>query len=155
MPNLKISQLPEATTLALTDEFAVVNSNETKRVTFSNIQKEIVNYLVPTNLTVSAGNNVDLGNSIYNHSEMIKLTWSGAAGNMILTLPDATATNNTNRLMRFISDTTFETNTRVYLTPAAGQTIDGNTNYYEINKEYEGIQIWSDGTEWFIVQKKA
>ena len=56
MPNLKISQLPEATTLALTDEFAVVNNNQTKRVTFNNVQKEIVNYLVPTNLTVSAGN---------------------------------------------------------------------------------------------------
>ena len=57
--------------------------------------------------------------------------------------------------IQFLSDTTFATNTRVYVTPASGQTIDGNTNYYEINKEYEGIQMWSDGTEWFIIQKKA
>ena len=74
---------------------------------------------------------------------------------MTLTLPDATNTNNINRVVRFISDTTFVTNTRVYVTPAAGQTIDGSSNFYEINKEYEGIQLWSDGTEWFIIQKKA
>ena len=61
MANLKISQLPETTELALTDNFAVVSGSQTKRVTFSSVQKEIVNYLVPTNLTVSAGNNVDLG----------------------------------------------------------------------------------------------
>lgn len=155
MANLKISQLPETTELALTDNFAVVSGSQTKRVTFSSVQKEIVNYLVPTNLTVSAGNNVDLGNSTYNHLEVIKLTWSGVNGNMTLTLPDATATNSVNRIVRFLSDTTFATNTRVYVTPASGQTIDGNTNYYEINKEYEGIQMWSDGTEWFIIQKKA
>jgi len=57
--------------------------------------------------------------------------------------------------MRFISDSTFSTNTRIYLTPATGQNLDGSTNYYEINKAYEGIKIWSDGTEWFIIQKKA
>tara|TARA_R110001632_G_scaffold120942_1_gene233631 strand:+ start:1377 stop:1844 length:468 start_codon:yes stop_codon:yes gene_type:complete len=155
MPNLKISQLPETTVLSLTDQFAVVSSNQTKRVSFSNFQKEVVNYLVPTNLTVSADNNIDLDSASYNHSEVIRLTWSGANGNMSLTLPDATATNNVNRVMRFLSDTTFATNTRVYLTPAAGQTIDGSVNYYEINKEYEGIQLWSDGVEWFIIQKKA
>ena len=155
MPNLKISQLPELSVLSLTDEFAVVNNSQTKRVTFNNLQKEVLNYLVPTNLTVTADNNVDLDSETYNHSEVIRLTWSGTAGNMTLTLPDATSTNNVNRLMRFISDSTFNTNTRVYLTPASGQTIDGSSNYYEINKEFEGIQLWSDGVEWFIIQKKA
>ena len=155
MPNLKISQLPELSVLSLTDEFAVVNNSQTKRVTFNNLQKEVLNYLVPTNLTVTADNNVDLDSETYNHSEVIRLTWSSTAGNMTLTLPDATSTNNVNRLMRFISDSTFNTNTRVYLTPASGQTIDGSSNYYEINKEFEGIQLWSDGVEWFIIQKKA
>ena len=155
MPNLKISQLPELSVLSLTDEFAVVNNSQTKRVTFNNLQKEVLNYLVPTNLTVTADNNVDLDSETYNHSEVIRLTWSSTAGNMTLTLPDATSTNNVNRLIRFISDSTFNTNTRVYLTPASGQTIDGSSNYYEINKEFEGIQLWSDGVEWFIIQKKA
>jgi len=155
MANAKISELQETTELELTDSFAVVSGGETKRTAFSSIQKEIVNYLVPTNLTVSAGVDVDLSNAIYNHSEVIKLSWSGSNGNMTLTLPDATHTNSLNRVVRFLSDTTFATNTRVYVTPVAGQTIDGSTNFYEINKEYEGIQLWSDGTEWFIIQKKA
>ena len=24
-----------------------------------------------------------------------------------------------------------------------------------LTKEYEGIYVWSDGSEWFIIQKKA
>jgi hypothetical protein len=74
---------------------------------------------------------------------------------MALTLPDATDLNNVNRVIRFISDTTFVTNTQARLTPFGSQTIDGSTNYYTINKEYEGVTLWSNGTEWFIIQKKA
>ena len=68
---------------------------------------------------------------------------------------DATTTNNQHRVIRFISDSTFITNTRVHLTPSGSQELDGSNSHYEINKAYEGIQIWSDGTEWFIIQKKA
>jgi hypothetical protein len=74
---------------------------------------------------------------------------------MTMTLPDCTTSNNTNRVMRFISDRTFSTNTRVCLAPAPGQSIDGRESPYEINKEHEGIQLWSDGAEWFVIQKKA
>ncbi len=72
---------------------------------------------------------------------------------MTVYLPDATT--NVNRLIRFISDTTFTTNTKVNLTAINSQTIDGSTDAYIINKEYEGVQLWSDGTEWFIIQKKG
>jgi hypothetical protein len=155
MSDKKISQLNAITDLTNNDEFVVVDSGETKKILFSNLQKEIVNYLAPTSITVSATNNVDLDSSTFHNSEIIKLSWSGGAGNMTMTLPDCTSTNNTNRAMRFISDSTFSTNTRVYLKPATGQNLDGSTNYYEINKSYEGIKVWSDGTEWFIIQKKA
>ena len=150
-----ISQLTAITDLTSNDDFVVVDSGETKKIVFSNLQKEIVNYLAPTSITVSANNNVDLDDSTFHNSEIIKLSWSGGAGNMTMTLPDCTSANNTNRAMRFITDSTFSTNTRIYLTPSAGQNLDGSTNYYEINKSYEGIKIWSDGTEWFIIQKKA
>jgi len=83
------------------------------------------------------------------------LSYSGPQGNMALTLPDATDSNNVNRVIRFISDTTFTVNTQARLTPFGSQTIDGSTNYYTINKEYEGVTLWSNGTEWFIIQKKA
>jgi hypothetical protein len=58
-------------------------------------------------------------------------------------------------VLRFITDSTFSATNRVDITPACGQNLDGATTAYEINKAYEGIAIWSDGTEWFIIQKKA
>jgi hypothetical protein len=155
MSNKKISQLTETTDLVSTDEFVVVEGGTTKKITFGNLQKEVVNYLVPENITVSDGNDIDLGASDYDSSELIRLSWDGSNGNMTMTLPDCTASNNTNRVIRFISDRTFSTNTRVYLAPASGQSIDGSGSSYEINKAHEGVQLWSDGVEWFIIQKKA
>jgi hypothetical protein len=73
----------------------------------------------------------------------------------VLNLPDATLPINTNRVLRFITNGGFTTNTHVELTPINGQTLDGSTNDYLINKPYEGIQVWSNGVEWFIIQKKG
>jgi hypothetical protein len=155
MSNKKISQLTETTDLVSTDEFVVVEGGTTKKITFGNLQKEVVNYLVPKHIIVSRENNIDLGASDYDSSELIRLSWDGSNGNMTMTLPDCTASNNTNRVIRFISDRTFSTNTRVYLAPVSGQTIDNSGSPYEINKAFEGVQLWSDGVEWFIIQKKA
>ena len=149
MADKKISQLGSATPLQGDETFAVVQSSVTKKAEIHSIK----NYIVPTNLTVSSGQTVNLSDSSYDDAFMIRLTWSGGAGNMTLNLPSASS--NTNRTIRFISNGGFKTNTRVYLTPSGGDTLDGSTNYYEINKVYEGIKVWSDGSEWFIIQKKA
>ena len=152
MADKKISQLNAATALQGSELIAVVQSSTTKYSTI----KDVVNYLVPTTLTVSvAGGTVDLGSSTYDDSELIVLSWSGATGTVELTLPDATSTNSTNRVIRIISDSTFTTSTHADLTPASGQNLDGATAAYRINKEYEGITVWSNGTEWFIIQAKA
>ena len=152
MADKKISQLNAATALQGSELIPVVQSSETKYSTI----KDIVNYLVPTTLTVSvAGGTVDLGSSTYDDAELIVLSWSGATGTVELTLPDATATNSTNRVIRIISDSTFTTSTHADLTPASGQNLDGATDAYRINKAYEGITVWSNGTEWFIIQAKA
>jgi len=152
MANKKISALNAATALQGSELIPVVQSSETKYSTI----KDIVNYLVPTTLTVSvAGGTVDLGSSTYDDAELIVLSWSGATGTVELTLPDATATNSTNRVIRIISDSTFTTSTHADLTPASGQNLDGATDAYRINKAYEGITVWSNGTEWFIIQAKA
>ena len=152
MADKKISQLNAATALQGSELIAVVQSSTTKYSTI----KDVVNYLVPTTLTVSvAGGTIDLGSSTYDDSELIVLSWSGATGTVELTLPDATSTNSTNRVIRIISDSTFSTSTHADLTPASGQNLDGATAAYRINKEYEGITVWSNGTEWFIIQAKA
>lgn len=152
MADKKISQLNAATALQGSELIPVVQSSETKYSTI----KDIVNYLVPTTLTVSvAGGTVDLGSSTYDDAELIVLSWSGETGTIELTLPDATATNSTNRIIRIISDSTFTTSTHADLTPASVQNLDGATDAYRINKAYEGITVWSNGTEWFIIQAKA
>ena len=150
MANKKISALNAAAALQGTELIPVVQSSETKYTTV----KDIVNYLAPTALTVSvAGGTIDLGDSTYDDAELIVLTWSGATGTMELTLPSATT--NTNRVIRLISDTTFQSSTHADLTPASAQTLDGASSAYRINKEYEGITVWSNGTEWFIIQAKS
>jgi len=149
MADKKITQLNNATALVGTEILVAVQNGETKQTTVNKIK----NTLVPYNLTVESGQTINLSSSIFDQAMLIKLTWSGASGNMTLNLPSAS--DNTNRAIRFISNGGFNTNTRVYLTPIGGDTLDGTTNYYQINKTYEGIKIWSDGTEWFIIQKKA
>jgi hypothetical protein len=145
----KISQLDSISSIQETDLIAVVQSGSTQKATISQIE----NYLVPTNLTVSSGDTINLSDSTYSNSMLIRLSWSGGNGTMTLNLPSAS--DNTNRVMRFISNGGFDTATRVELTPINSQTLDGSTSAYVINKEFEGIQVWSDGSEWFIIQKKA
>jgi len=146
MADKKISQLDSASALQGTEILPLVQSSTTKKTTVNTIK----NYLIATNITAQASVNVDLAD--YPDAHIVHLSWSGANGTATYTLP--TAASSTNRKIRFITDNTFDTNTRVDLTPASGDTLDG-TGAYEINKSYEGIAIWSDGTEWFIIQKKA
>ena len=155
MADKKISQLETATDLQGTEQIPLVQSSTTKKTTLTDIQYFIVNHLQPTALTVSDAQTVDLNSSIYDEAELVVLSWSGGSGTMELTLPDATDSKNLNRVKRFISDSTFATNTHADLTPASGQNLDGSTSAYRINKAYEGITVWCNGTEWFIIQAKA
>ena len=152
MANSKISALPIATALQGDEAFALVQSGTTKRTTLSDID----NYIIATHITVADGTTINLSDTTYASSTLIKFTFTATGGveNATVNLPNVNGTN-TNRLIRFISDTTFTSNTRVSLTTINGATIDGSSSPYIINKEYEGVQLWSDGTEWFIVQKKA
>ena len=112
-------------------------------------------YLTPTKIICQDLVNINLTGSAYTSSGMFELNWTGSQGEMTMHLPDATDVNNTYRSIRFITNGTYETNTRTYLTPSGSQTLDGSTGFYEINKAYEGIMIWSDGIEWFRIQTKA
>jgi hypothetical protein len=155
MADKRISALNTATALGGTEQLPLVQSSTTKKTTLTDVQHFIVNHLEPVTLTVSDGQTVDLNSSTYDEAELIVLSWSGDSGSMTLTLPDATDSKNLNRVKRLISDSTFATNTHADLTPASGQNLDGSTAHYRINKAYEGITVWCNGTEWFIIQAKA
>lgn len=154
----KISQLTAITAsdISGSEPIALVHSSETKKATLTEVQAFIVNHLDPVSLTLSvAGGTIDLNDSTYDEAELIVLSWSGANGTVELTLPDATETKNLNRTKRIISDSTLATATHADLTPRAGQNLDGSSSAFRINRAYEGIKIWCNGTEWFIIQAKS
>lgn len=148
MADKKISELTSATTLTGSESIPLVQSSTTKKTTVN----DIANKLIVVSKTATASESLDLSGSDYANAHMIKLSWSGVSGTATYTLPSASSS--TNRILRFISDSSFETNTRVDITPASGDNLDGSTSAYIINKDYEGIAVWSDGSEWFIIQKK-
>ena len=149
MPNLKISQLPEATALQGNENIVIVQSNQTKKSDLHAIK----NYIVAEHLTAEPNEDYNLDVSVYDNTRMFKFSWEGGSGTADYTLPSAAS--HPNRIIRFISDSSFATNTHLDLYPKAPETLDGSTNAYRINKAFEGLAIWSDGTEWFIIQKKA
>lgn len=149
MANKKISDLPIASELQGGELFAIVQDGTTKSTTLNKID----NYLIPTNLTVFTGVTVNLSDEVYKDIILLRLTWSGENGTQTLNLP--TALDNTNRIIRIISNGGYQVATRTELTPIGGDTLDGGTAAYVINKPYEGIQVWSDGIQWFIIQKKG
>jgi hypothetical protein len=157
MADKKISQLTAVAAANITgsEDLPIVQTGTTKKTSLTDVQNYITNHLDPTTLTVSAGNTYDLGASIYDEAEIIVLTWSGGAGTATLTLPDVTATKNLNRAKRFITDSTFSNSTHANLTPYGSQTLDGANSAFDLNRAYEGIKIWGNGTEWFIIQQKA
>ena len=113
-------------------------------------------YIPSTGISVQADEAVDLSDSEYEDVFMILLTWTGAAGTMALNLPTAGGAN-ANRTIRIISDSTFNAsgNHKTNVTPTGGENLDGSTDAFLINRGYEGLKIWSNGTEWFIIQQKA
>jgi hypothetical protein len=108
--------------------------------------------LTPTSITATAGQNFWLTAS--NIGDLGKITWVGGNGTFTLKLPPAAGT--TNRVIRLITDGTFGTGAgdKVLLSARTGDTIDGAASF-EISKAYEGVAVWSDGSEWYIIQSKA
>ena len=82
MADKKISQLGSATPLQGDETFAIVQSSVTKKAEIHSIK----NYIVPTNLTVSNGQTVNLSDSSYADAFMIRLTCSIVTGKRLIAL---------------------------------------------------------------------
>ena len=157
MADKRISELTAVTAANITgsEDLAIVQSSETKKTTLTDVQHYVVNHLEPTTLTVEDGQTYDLGASTYDEAELIVLSWTGGNGTAIITLPDVTATKNLNRTKRIITDSTFTNSTHADLTPFGSQNLDGANTAFDLNRAYEGVKIWGNGTEWFIIPQKA
>ena len=130
------------------------NKNRTKSLSVgdltSYIQEDAVVKLIPFVTTASPG-----GSETYTAlNNIVKIGWSGGNGIYVINLPLATAIPY--RVIRFTTNGTYPGGGahKVRFTATGGETIDGAA-YFEISKAYEGISIWSTGTEWVVIQAKA
>ena len=83
---------------------------------------------------------------------IIDLTWSGGAGVFDLILPSAA--DIPYRFLRIVNDSTVVASDKVHVVAPVGETIDGSA-FYEINKAYNGVAVWSDGSNWIVIQAKS
>lgn len=117
---------------------------------FSDTSANTVVRLIPFLTTATPG-----GSETYTAlNNIVKIGWSGGNGVYVINLPSATAIPYRN--IRFTTNGTYPGGGahKVRFTATGGETIDG-TAYYEISKAYEGISVWSTGTEWVVIQAKA
>ena len=106
--------------------------------------------LIPFQITASAG-----GSSTYSANDnIVEISWTGGNGTYVLNIPSAATIPYRN--IRFVTNSTFSSGAsdKVQITAQAGETIDGAA-FFEISKQYEGVSIWSNGTEWIVIQAKA
>jgi len=112
------------------------------------IEDTQVTRLVPYFQTATAG-----GSATYTQdNNIVDFNWSGGSGTYEYILPSATAVPY--RKIRFVNDSTVSASNKIHITAPVGETIDGAA-FYEINKSYNGCAVWSDGTEWIVIQAKA
>ena len=84
-------------------------------------------------------------------SDFILVKYTGGNGTWTLDLPDPSVQKY--RTIRVVSDDSTSANHKVALNPGAF-TIDGSTADYEINRNFEGVTLFSDGANWIIIQAK-
>ena len=57
-------------------------------------------------------------------------------------------------VLQFKTDGTITANKKAQLTPQVGETIDGSSEPYQLDRSYDGITLVGFGGNWFITQKK-
>jgi hypothetical protein len=118
--------------------------------TFSDSIYSSVAKLIPYVTTATPG-----GSETYTElNNIVKIGWSGGNGTYVINLPSAATIPY--RVIRFVTNGTYPGGGahKVQFTPVAPETIDGAA-FFEISKVYEGLSIWSTGTEWVVIQAKA
>lgn len=93
------------------------------------------------------------GSDTYTQSNnIVDFDWSGGSGIYEYILPSATAIPY--RKIRFVNNSTVSASNKIRITAPGTETIDGGA-FYEINKQYNGCAVWSDGVQWIVIQAKA
>ena len=144
-PSVETVNKGSATANALRDVYTIEQLSAAINILIEDTQ---VARLVPYFITASAG-----GSSTYSETNnTVDISWTGGSGTYALTLPSALDTPY--RFIRFVNDGTVSASNKIDITAPVGQTIDGAASY-EINKAYNGCAVWSDGSNWVVIQAKA
>ena len=110
-------------------------------------------YIVPATTSGASGATTVLTGTTFDNATLIKASHDNVTtGDYTLELP--AASSSTNRTIRIISDSSTDANHNIIIAPTSGDTLDGGASGFTINRNYEGLMVWSDGTEWFIIQSK-
>ncbi len=116
------------------------------------VASETMTKLIPFQITALAG-----GSSTYSaNNNIVEFSWDNVNGNGVYVLTIPSAATIPYRNIRFVTNSTFPNGAsdKVEITAQAGETIDGAA-FFEISKQYEGVSLWSNGTEWIVIQAKA
>ena len=103
---------------------------------------------IPTSITATPGGTLNLASNI----DFVYFTWSGGSGTYTLNLP--IASTHAYKIIRFVNDSTISANDKIHIQGSLGDTVDGGL-FYALNKPYNGVQVWSNGSEWIVIQAKA
>ena len=104
--------------------------------------------LIPEFITVGPGTT-----TVYtSNRNIVDLTWSGGSGIHVFQLPSASSIPY--RVIRITNNSTVIASDKVHVTPIVPETVDGDP-YYVLNKPYNGVTVWSDGTNWTVIQAKS
>ncbi len=147
------SSVSDYTGTASTTAGQVLVSNASSQLVWddaTDVVSGAVAKLIPFQATASAG-----GSSTYSaNNNIVEISWTGGNGTYVLNIPSAAATPYRN--IRFVTNSTFPNGAsdKVQITAQPGETIDGAA-FFEISKVYEGVSLWSNGTEWIVIQAKA
>jgi len=124
----------------------------------NNEVREIDPVVFDSQILSTVGYNVGAGqvtNLPQDTPELVKITWTGLNGTATLRLP--LAANFANKYVKIIADSSFNptvvpSNLQIETSVGSGETIDG-LGSYTISNQYEGVTLWCDGTEYFILNE--
>ena len=125
----------------------IVQSSDTVNIS---VNRNEAAKIFPVTITGTAGGSqtyADVSNFVY-----LKYDQTTGNGTHTITLP--AVASSTNRAIRFFTNGSVDANHRVDLVGNASETIDGGSNFL-FNRNYEGVMLWCDGTEWIIIQAKG
>jgi len=104
--------------------------------------------LEPEILTVESGGST----TITTNKNIVYIDWINGPGTHNITLPSAATIPY--RFFRIVNNGTVDANNKVDIYAPGTETIDGAA-FYRINKVYNGIAVWSDGSNWIVIQAKS